>query len=261
MIHHRQAKTQGRNCLQGDGDHRTGKGGRERRAGGGAVPEPRADRVGTGVAPDVSHHRREELLLLLRRSGGCHGWRRRSDWWAGAAADVVAFPFQIPPPPYVYTGARATDMGWAGPTGQRFTWLWGRRLAQHSKNLVSLACGPYLSSTRGPCRQSQSLRGPELQIDDADASLSLLARRRRRPASICSHPWVRGIEEGSKGSAPAMRACAAGDSRWREPSPPATHSSAESPVHLGSSPPLFPSLDTRVLRSLFRFCLLVLHRG
>jgi hypothetical protein len=58
------------------------KGGREGAAdemdGGGAVPEPWAEGVGSGVAPDVAHHRREELLLLLRVSGGGHG----SDWIA-----------------------------------------------------------------------------------------------------------------------------------------------------------------------------------
>jgi hypothetical protein len=43
---------------------------------GGAVPEPWAEGVGSGVAPDVAHHRREELLLLIRVSGGGHG----SDW-------------------------------------------------------------------------------------------------------------------------------------------------------------------------------------
>ena len=32
---------------------------------GGGVPEPWAEGVGAGVAPDVGHHRGEELLLLL----------------------------------------------------------------------------------------------------------------------------------------------------------------------------------------------------
>jgi len=43
--------------------------------GAGAVPEPRAERVGAGVAPDVAHHRRQELLLL-RILGGGGGHRR-----------------------------------------------------------------------------------------------------------------------------------------------------------------------------------------
>jgi len=41
---------------------------------GGGVPEPWAEGVGAGVAPDVTHHRREELLLLLCVCGG-HLWR------------------------------------------------------------------------------------------------------------------------------------------------------------------------------------------
>jgi hypothetical protein len=43
---------------------------------GGAVPEPWAEGVRFGLAPDVAHHQREELLLLVHVSDGSHG----SDW-------------------------------------------------------------------------------------------------------------------------------------------------------------------------------------
>jgi hypothetical protein len=42
-------------------------------AGEDAVPEPRAEGVGAGVAPDVAHYRRQEPLLIL---GGGRGHRR-----------------------------------------------------------------------------------------------------------------------------------------------------------------------------------------
>lgn len=57
----------------------TGKEGKA--AGEGAVPEPRAEGVGAGVAPDVAHYRRQEPLLILgggrghRRIGGVSDWR------------------------------------------------------------------------------------------------------------------------------------------------------------------------------------------
>ena len=205
---------------------------REGVTGGGAVPEPRAERVGPGVGADVVNYRREELLLVLRGGGGGHG----SASIGGGGGCVpgsgwLCRRLALPNSNGWSHGPRATDMERAGPTGQTFACLSGVR----ARRVIYPALEPW-SAPFQRWRQFQRRSTDPLSPRRTPAA---------KPRSAGCSPAAGGIEEArSRGGAPAKRmpACKASATMTVDGSrPPIIHLQSRSPPRFVLSPPLMSS--------------------